>query len=114
MIGQVPEDLGPDPLGERLARELRPALLRRQGLLREREQDLVAAAEVLVERAVSDAGRLDDVGDARRVVAVLGEEAFGGVEQGAAGLLAPRGPGVSLAPWPFRAGVSQNPTRVSK
>ena len=63
------------------------------GLLGERQEDLVAAAEVLVERAVPDAGGLHDVGDARRVVAVLGEQASGGIEQCPAGLFAPRGAG---------------------
>ncbi len=115
VVGEVPEDLGPDALGEGLAREPRAALLRGEGLLRQREQDLVAAAEVLVEGAVTDAGRLHDVGDAGCVVAVLGEEAGGGVEQGAAGLLAPGGAGRgACARSPSVRRVSQNPTRVSK
>ena len=69
------------------------------GLLGEGQQDLVPAPEVLVERAMTDAGRLDDVGDGGGVVALLGEQLAGGLEQQPAGLGAARRPGGGARSW---------------
>ena len=85
-----------------------------QGLLREREQDLMAAAEVLVKGAVTHARGLHDVGDARARGSRSRRRGAPLRRAGRGGSLRPARFWLSLARWPSRGGVSQNPTRVSK
>ena len=61
-------------------------------VLEERDEQLVLRLEVEVDGPVGDSGGLGDLADARRVEALLREDAHGGVEDALA-LVAPRGPG---------------------